>query len=90
MAEKSVVDFKVDQVYPGITVPPDSEQNDEEEEGILSQHIRKNGEQILVTWRKEEEVHIVRKVDFLFLPIFSVRLTSASSIYTQFLLTSHS
>ncbi|OKO92599.1 hypothetical protein PENSUB_12584 [Penicillium subrubescens] len=59
MAEKSVVDFKVDQLYPGITAPPNSEQNDEEEEGTLSQHIRKNGEQILVTWRKEEEVHIL-------------------------------
>jgi hypothetical protein len=80
MADKSAVDLKVDQLHSGTITPADSERNDAEADGTLSQHIFKNGEQVLVTWRKEEEARIVRKVDFLFLPIFSVRLTSAYSL----------
>ncbi|CEL02569.1 hypothetical protein ASPCAL03737 [Aspergillus calidoustus] len=76
MADKSAVDFKVDPLPSGTSTPPDSERSDEEQEnGTLTQHILKNGEQVLVTWRKEEEARIVRKVDFLFLPIFSLMFT---------------
>jgi hypothetical protein len=76
MADKSAVDFKVDPLPSGTSTPPDSERSDEEQEnGTLTQHILKNGEQVLVTWRKEEEARIVRKVDFLFLPVFSVGFT---------------
>jgi hypothetical protein len=88
MADKSAVDLKVDQVHSGTSTPPDSELNDAEADGTLSQHILKNGEQVLVTWGKEEEARIVRKVDFLFLPIFSVG--SASSVSIIFMLTSPS
>jgi hypothetical protein len=81
MADKNAVDVKVGQLHSGTSTPPDSERNDvEHDDRTLSQHILKNGEQVLVTWRKEEESRIVRKVDFLFLPIFSVRLTSAYSL----------
>ncbi|KAL4887586.1 major facilitator superfamily domain-containing protein [Aspergillus karnatakaensis] len=77
MADKTAVDLKVDQVHPGTVTPPASERYDAEEQddGTLSQVISKNGEQVLVTWRKEEEARIVRKVDFLFLPIFSLMFT---------------
>ncbi|KAJ0420811.1 major facilitator superfamily domain-containing protein [Aspergillus carlsbadensis] len=75
MADKNAVDLKVDQLPSGSSTPPDSERSDLEQDGTLSQHILKNGEQVFVTWRKEEEARIVRKVDFLFLPIFSLMFT---------------
>lgn len=40
--------------------------------GLFHQVIQKNGEDFLVTWAKDEERKIVRKADFLFLPIFAV------------------
>ncbi|KAL4815662.1 hypothetical protein BDW67DRAFT_185664 [Aspergillus spinulosporus] len=47
----------------------------EAQDGILSQSILKNGEQVLISWRLAEEARIVRKLDFLFLPIFSLMFT---------------
>lgn len=38
----------------------------------FSQHIEKDGVEILVTWTREEEKKVVRKADFLFLPLFTV------------------
>ena len=40
--------------------------------GVFHQCIQKNGQNFLVTWTKDEERKIVRKADFLFLPIFAV------------------
>lgn len=40
--------------------------------GVLSQEITKDGKHLLVTWTKDEERRIVRKVDFILLPLFSV------------------
>jgi hypothetical protein len=43
------------------------------EDGIFRQVITKDGKDVLVTWTKEEQAKVVRKADFLFLPLFSVR-----------------
>ncbi|KAL3457529.1 major facilitator superfamily domain-containing protein [Aspergillus heterothallicus] len=77
MADKRAVDLEVSQMQSSSTSPQASERYDTEDEGdgILSQYIIRNGEQVLVTWQKDEEVRIVRKVDFLFLPIFSLMFT---------------
>lgn len=42
------------------------------QDGLFHQYIEKDGSQVLVSWTKEEEKSVVRKADFLFLPIFSV------------------
>lgn len=41
-------------------------------DGLLRQHIDKNGGRVLIVWSKSEEAKVVRKADFLFLPLFSV------------------
>lgn len=45
-------------------------------DGIFRQHIERDGKQVLVVWSKSEEARVVRKADFLFLPLFSVRKTA--------------
>lgn len=50
----------------------DTESNDIGD-GIFRQHIEKHGKKVLVLWSKDEEARVVRKADFLFLPLFSVR-----------------
>lgn len=73
--KKDTINLNVNQLYDGTTTPSASDNSDPEaQEGTLSHHILKNGQQVLVTWAPEEESAIVRKLDFLFLPIFSVRL----------------
>ena len=47
----------------------ESEPND----GTFHQLISRKGEQVVVSWTKEEERKVVRKADFLFLPLFTVR-----------------
>ncbi|KAL3435301.1 major facilitator superfamily domain-containing protein [Aspergillus tetrazonus] len=42
---------------------------------MLSQRIDKNGQEVLITWMPAEDARIVRKLDFLFLPIFSLMFT---------------
>ncbi|KAL2864379.1 major facilitator superfamily domain-containing protein [Aspergillus lucknowensis] len=60
MTAKSNVDIRVDPLHSGSSTPLDSEQNDvEQDDGPISQHILKNGERVLVTWRKEEEARIL-------------------------------
>ncbi|KAI2463426.1 MFS general substrate transporter [Annulohypoxylon bovei var. microspora] len=39
------------------------------------QHILRNGQQVLVSWTKNEERRDVRKADYLFLPIFALMFT---------------
>lgn len=41
-------------------------------DGPFHQIIQKDGKDFLVSWTKEEETRVVRKADWLFLPIFSV------------------
>lgn len=44
------------------------------EDGLFHQIIDRDGEEVLVSWTKDEEERVVRKADFLFLPLFSVRM----------------
>ncbi|KAL7625059.1 hypothetical protein AAE478_004273 [Parahypoxylon ruwenzoriense] len=61
--------------------PPSSSSADREsgeraEDSLYyQQHIEKDGRQVLVSWTKEEEKRVVRKADFLFLPIFALMFT---------------
>src|SRR5690349_8709655 len=41
-------------------------------DGSLHQVITKEGKDILVSWTREEQARVVRKADFLFLPLFAV------------------
>lgn len=43
-------------------------------DGVFHQIIVKDGQDVLVSWTLEEEKRVVRKADFLFLPIFAVRM----------------
>ena len=56
--------------HDGSETPSDDIENPQN--GVFHQYIEKNGREFLVTWTKEEEKRIVRKADFLFLPIFAV------------------
>lgn len=42
------------------------------DDGLRHQYIEKDGRQVLVSWTKDEEARVVRKADFLFLPLFAV------------------
>lgn len=42
------------------------------EDDRLTAYIDKDGAQVLVTWTRAEQRRVVRKADFLFLPIFTV------------------
>lgn len=41
-------------------------------DGLFHQVIVKDGEEVLVSWTREEQARVVRKADFLFLPLFAV------------------
>ncbi|CAI7581248.1 unnamed protein product [Penicillium crustosum] len=74
--KKTPVNLRVHQVYNGTTTPSESDNPDQEaQQDTLSHHILKGGHQVLVTWTIDEESVIVRKLDFLFLPIFSLMFT---------------
>lgn len=45
-------------------------------DGVFHQTIVKDGKEVLVSWTLEEESRVVRKADFLFLPIFAVRTST--------------
>ncbi len=45
-------------------------------DGKNRQIILKRGDEWLVTWTKDEERRVVRKADFLFLPIFTVSVSN--------------
>lgn len=44
----------------------------DQDQGEISTFINKGGERVLITWTKAEQNRVVRKADFLFLPIFTV------------------
>lgn len=50
-------------------------------DGLFHQHIDRDGQQVLVTWAKDEERRVVRKADFLFLPLFAVCAHTHTYIY---------
>ncbi|KAK1764342.1 MFS general substrate transporter [Phialemonium atrogriseum] len=57
-------------------VTPKSESDMEStDDGLRHQHIEKDGRQVLVSWTKDEEARVVRKADFLFLPLFALMFT---------------
>ncbi|XXH00181.1 hypothetical protein Hte_006523 [Hypoxylon texense] len=57
----------------GLATPSDGESGDDGP--YFHQHIERNGQQVLVSWTKEEEKRVVRKADYLFLPIFALMFT---------------
>ncbi|KAJ5869501.1 hypothetical protein N7455_004442 [Penicillium solitum] len=74
--KETPVDLHVHQVYNDTTSPLESDNPDPEaQQGTVSHSILKNGHQVLVTWTLDEESVIVRKLDFLFLPMFSLMFT---------------
>ena len=44
-------------------------------DGLFQQIIVKDGKEVLVSWTREEQARVVRKADFLFLPLFAVRIS---------------
>ncbi|KOS46783.1 hypothetical protein ACN38_g2223 [Penicillium nordicum] len=73
--KETPVDLHVHQVDNGPVAPSESDNPDSEtQQGTLSHPILKNGHEVLVTWTLDEESVIIRKLDFLLLPIFSVGL----------------
>jgi len=52
----------------------DGQEHDIEDpqDGIFRQYIEKNGLRVLISWTKDQESRVVRKADFLFLPVFVV------------------
>ena len=46
-------------------------------DGLFHQVIVKDGKEVLVSWTPEEQARVVRKADFMFLPLFSVRINGS-------------
>lgn len=44
-------------------------------DGSFHQVIVKDGTEVLVSWTRAEQTRVVRKADFLFLPLFAVRIS---------------
>ncbi|KAI1100744.1 major facilitator superfamily domain-containing protein [Jackrogersella minutella] len=55
-------------------IPSNGESGNSESNLHYHRYIVRNGQQVLVNWTKEEERRVVRKADFLFLPIFAIIL----------------
>lgn len=67
-APQGPVDISADDFHKS---PSESESSDVGD-GTFRKYIEKDGKQVLVVWSKSEEARVVRKADFLFLPLFSV------------------
>lgn len=52
----------------------DTEKHDIEttDDGRFHQYIERDGKQVLISWTKAEEARVVRKADFILLPLFTV------------------
>ncbi|KAI1074120.1 MFS general substrate transporter [Whalleya microplaca] len=64
-------------VKEGLGSPSGHESRDSEDlqDGLYHQHIERDGERVLVSWTKAEERRVVRKADYLFLPVFALMFT---------------
>ncbi|KAI0011194.1 MFS general substrate transporter [Xylariaceae sp. FL0662B] len=64
-------------VKDGQRSPSSYESRDPEDsrDGLFHQHIERDGRRVLVSWTKAEEIRVVRKADYLFLPIFALMFT---------------
>lgn len=58
---------------PSSTSAGSDSQDEERNDHVFEQTILRNGQEVLVRWAKEEERVVVRKADFRFLPLFTVR-----------------
>lgn len=76
-APRSPVDLAADHFHKS---PSETESTDIGD-GTFRQHIEKDGKQVLVVWSKSEEARVVRKADFLFLPLFSVCKTATCWVW---------
>lgn len=75
-APQGPVDVSADDFHKS---PSESESSDVGD-GTFWQYIEKDGRQVLVVWSKSEEARVVRKADFLFLPLFSVFKTATCQV----------
>ncbi|RKU43065.1 hypothetical protein DL546_000705 [Coniochaeta pulveracea] len=55
----------------------DTEKHDIEttDDGRFHQYIERDGKQVLISWTKAEEARVVRKADFILLPLFTLMFT---------------
>ncbi|KAI2781601.1 MFS general substrate transporter [Daldinia loculata] len=74
-AVQLVAETGVDAKEESLNTPSDGESGSSEDNLYFHQHIERNGQQVLVSWTKEEERRVVRKADYLFLPIFALMFT---------------
>ncbi|OTB18984.1 hypothetical protein K445DRAFT_54466 [Daldinia sp. EC12] len=74
-AAQLVAETAVDAKEEGLSNSSDEESGNSADGLYFHQHIEKNGQQVLVSWTKEEEKRVVRKADYLFLPIFALMFT---------------
>lgn len=81
-AVQLVAETGVDAKEESLNTPSDGESGSSEDNLYFHQHIERNGQQVLVSWTKEEERRVVRKADYLFLPIFAVRICARWVIST--------
>lgn len=88
MAAQLVAEAGVDAKEEGLNTPSDGESGSSEDNLYFHQHIERNGQRVLVSWMKEEERRVVRKADYLFLPIFAVCICARWVISTYLLLLS--
>ena len=68
--------LKENHIPRSIPVPSDGDERDpgDPNDGLFHQVLIKDGKEFLVSWTRAEQARVVRKADFLFLPLFSVRI----------------
>lgn len=77
-AAQIITESGVDAKEEALRTPSDGESGNSGDHLYYHQHIVRNGQQVLVSWTKEEEKRVVRKADYLFLPIFAVCYATTS------------
>lgn len=73
----SISDHLKESHIPEITsAPSDGGERDPDypNDGLFHQVIVKDGKEVFVSWTRAEQARVVRKADFLFLPLFAVRI----------------
>lgn len=65
-------DSPTESIKDGFTTPDEKQDLESHNDGELQAYIDKHGKKVLVTWTHAEQRKVVRKADFLFLPIFTV------------------